>query len=245
VGYQKGGRMTKKGNIVIEIILVVLLIIVAGIAYRNYEYSKQAKDKVVASNFTIQQKDDQIKMITDQAQAEQKELGYSNDKLRNTQNELDSIKRELDNLKKEFNNAQKETAKNKEALENNIKVSVNAKKEASGNAEKEILSDRKELESLKNELNSTKKELYNTKRKINDKNEDIFEGQIKEITPFSEAFSDFLGNIKVDGSTFWIDNKTVFENAFSLDELSVFDKVSIIYYVHGANKIATRVRVLK
>lgn len=235
----------KKVSIAIEIILVIILVIVSGIAYRIYEYSKQDRDKVNALNITIRQKDDRIKMITDQARAEQEELGYYKDKLRNTQNELDGIKGELDKFKKEFNEAKKEMAKNKEALENNIKALIAGKKETSNSAKKETLNDKKELESLKNELNSTKKELYNTEKKINNKNENIFEGQIKEITPFGAAFSDFLGNIKVDGLIFWIDNKTVFEDMFSLDELKVFDKVSIIYYVHGANKIATLIRILK
>jgi len=49
----------------------------------------------------------------------------------------------------------------------------------------------------------------------------------------------------LDRARYWIDNKTVFEGTYSLDGLREHDQVSVVYYVHGPNRIATHVRLLE
>ena len=114
-----------------------------------------------------------------------------------------------------------------------------------------------ELATSNNKLNNIQKELEGLKKEMNNGNnekvaviqpvnaaENITAGLIKKVVNFVEPFDNFLGNIQVNNSRFWIDKSTILEGIYSLDSLRERDKVSIAYYVRGDNKIVTHIRLL-
>lgn len=86
--------MRKKKLIVIGIGLVIL-IIAAGIAYRNYEYAKQAREEVNTLNAVIQQKDIKIAKLTEEIKAKQDELSGVKVELNNANKALNDAKTQI------------------------------------------------------------------------------------------------------------------------------------------------------
>ena len=87
--------MAKKGSLGIGIGLVIL-IIVAGIAYRNYGYSKQARNEVKVLNTIIDKKDMEVVKLAKEVKAKQDELS-------GVRVELDQTKKALNDTKAEVN----------------------------------------------------------------------------------------------------------------------------------------------
>ena len=87
--------MGKKNLIVIGVGLIIL-IIVTGFAYQNYEYAKQAGEQVNTLNAVIQQKDIQIVKLT-------KEIKVKQDQLSGVRAELDNTKKALNDVQIQIN----------------------------------------------------------------------------------------------------------------------------------------------
>lgn len=85
----------------------VVLLGLALVAFLASGCVKQSKIKELKKengrlNQAIQQKDIQIKTLTDQMEVKQKDLDVIKKELDNSKVELDSVKKELDNTKKEL-----------------------------------------------------------------------------------------------------------------------------------------------
>lgn len=83
--------MGKKNLIVIGMGLVIL-IIVAGIAYQNYEYAKQARKEVNTLNAVIQQKNIKIAKLIKEIKTKQDELSGVREELNSTKQALNGAK---------------------------------------------------------------------------------------------------------------------------------------------------------